>query len=274
MITKKKIVKHLQELEKIAIEFLNPKADEDKVFERFMKYVGQKEIVKNVEFIAETYPGFFSYTEKLRIAMSEKYYEILVALIQTKDLELVDSLIAKYYQADIDSKEFTKDKIDNLSEKDFFNWMDKLYFLKDFYSLFDNKEELSKINSLFKDFTSNKNYGRRYALDDYLKENHPDIYALVVSIRSDLKSANTVSIETLQKMKKTAKFNEIKLLEKDIEFLKKNRNHYILFHNELMNESLFRMFCQEYLERTGILEKDITWFNEVLSKGYAVVSMY
>ena len=41
MITKKKIVKHLQELEKIAIEFLNPKADEDKVFERFMKYVGQ-----------------------------------------------------------------------------------------------------------------------------------------------------------------------------------------------------------------------------------------
>lgn len=61
----------------------------------------------------------------------------------------------------------------------------------------------------------------------------------------------------------------------EIEFLKKNENHYLLFNNEEpIDESIFRMLCQEYSERTGILEKNITWFNETLNKGYAILSFY
>ena len=278
MISKKKLIKHLQEMDKIVIKYLESKTEEEskRVYNRFKNHLIKDEgLIENLDLINEKYSGFFIYAEKIRIGMEEGYRDVLESLLNSKDIELSDVIIAGHYQEEIDKIEFTREVIDNLSEEGFFNYLDKLYFLKDFYTVYEESERLEKINFLMDEFIKNKNYGKRYFIDEYLEEKYPNVYALLLSVRKDIKGSNEYAIKALERLKKSSTYNEIQIFNKDIEFLKKNKNHYLLFNNtEPIDESIFRFLCQEYCDRTGILERDITWFNEALSKGYALLSLY
>ena len=278
MISKKKLIKHLQEMDRLVIKYLESKTEEEskRVYNEFKNYLFKdEELIENLDLINYKYSGFFTYAEKIRIGMEEGYRDVLESLLNSKDIELSDVIIAGHYQEEIDKIEFTREVIDNLSEEGFFNYLDKLYFLKDFYTVYEEPERLEKINFLMDEFIKNKNYGKRYFIDEYLEEKYPDVYALLLSVRKDIKGSNEYAIKALERLKKSSTYNEIQIFNKDIEFLKKNKNHYLLFNNtEPIDESIFRFLCQEYCDRTGILERDITWFNEALSKGYALLSLY